>query len=101
MKKLLLLALVAISVSVNAQSSIALAFDKTFQPIAPNAILLYTTTPNSILTITLDIKNVSSTTHTYDVKRYDITLNKVNSDNTEAEAYFCFAGSCYGASTMV
>ncbi len=39
--------------------------------------------------IYIAIKNISSSTKTYGLKRTDVILN------TDADAYFCFAGTCY------
>lgn len=67
--------------------------------IAPNGTVHLVTLDSSQTKVTLDITNVGSTTHTYEVKRYDMTLNAPAGYTTVASAYFCFAGSCYMADT--
>lgn len=63
--------------------------------ITPNTVINLTTSPNNNTNITFDVKNTSTSTKKYVVKRYDVLLN------TGANAYFCFAGNCYGPPTMV
>ncbi|MDX2174066.1 MAG: T9SS type A sorting domain-containing protein [Bacteroidota bacterium] len=61
--------------------------------IAPNSTVNIPTTINTTTSMDIDIKNISGSTKSYHVKRYDVSLN------SGALAYFCFAGTCYGAST--
>ncbi|MCX8080599.1 MAG: T9SS type A sorting domain-containing protein [Bacteroidia bacterium] len=63
--------------------------------ITPNSTITVNTSPNANIKVTFDVKNTSSQTKNYIAKRYDILLN------AGANAYFCFAGNCYGPSTMV
>ena len=56
-----------------------------------------TTAPNAETDIDIDIKNISSSTKSYNVKRYDILLHTAAS--TTADAHFCFNQSCFGAGT--
>jgi hypothetical protein len=92
MKKLFLVLMSAVSVSAFSQSSILLSTNgNTF---APSSIIFTTTTANGNTKVIVDIKNTSNSNQTYNVKRYDTQLNAVG--GTTADAYFCFAGSCYG-----
>jgi len=63
--------------------------------ITPNSVINLTTSPNNNTNITFDVKNTSTSTKKYIVKRYDALLN------SGANAYFCFAGNCYGPPTML
>lgn len=63
--------------------------------ITPNTVINLTTSPNNNTNITFDVKNTSTSTKKYIVKRYDALLN------AGANAYFCFAGNCYGPPTML
>jgi hypothetical protein len=64
---------------------------------SPNDIVLGVTAPNAQTSHDFDIKNTSSTTKSYHVRRYDILLNTVASTTTMADAHFCFGGQCYGS----
>ena len=92
----------AISISLNlcAQSSIAISRASTSVSIPANTVIQSGTTESDLTTITIDIKNVSAVTHTYNVKRYDIVLNIVAPGDT-ALPNFCFATQCYGKDTKV
>ncbi len=63
--------------------------------ITPNQIINVITSANNQTKVTFDIKNTSTSTKTYNAKRYDVILN------TGASAYFCFAGTCYGNSILI
>lgn len=77
--------------------SILLTNNGTAATFAPNQIVNLTTTAGTNTNITIDIKNTSGTSKSYNAKRYDVTLN-ANGTSTAA-AYFCFAGTCFGAPT--
>jgi len=102
MKKILLLALVGSLNFVNAQqSSIVLYEEGTNVVIAPNAVIKTTTTPGTLTSVTIDIKNTSSTdTIFYDVKRYDMVVYKKPS-GIPAVPNFCFGGQCYGTDVLI
>jgi hypothetical protein len=53
------------------------------------------TTAGNTTSRTFDIKNIGSTTNTYVVIRYDVSLH------SSAVAYYCFAGTCYGNTTFI
>jgi hypothetical protein len=95
MKKILFLSLVGLSASIFAQSSIELKDIDTSLLLAPNDTILAFTNSESSTHVNLDIKNISATDQHYNVKRYNVLLN------TDAIAYFCFAGTCYGDQTFV
>lgn len=95
MKKTILIALTALTSAAFAQSSIQVKCAELQNTvIAPNSVIYgFATIAEDNVALHFDVKNTSNTTKTYIVKRYDVTLNN------QAEAYFCFAGQCYGAST--
>ncbi|WP_317899315.1 T9SS type A sorting domain-containing protein [Aurantibacillus circumpalustris] len=94
MKKILLLSTIGLAVNVFAQSTIELKDMDNNVTLSPNAIINAVTSAGNSKHINLDIKNTGSTTQSYNVKRYNITLNN------DAVAYFCFAGTCYGDQTF-
>lgn len=95
MKKTILIVLTALTSAAFAQSSIQVKCAELQNTvISPNSVIYgFATVPEGNVKINFDVKNTSNATKTYIVKRYDATLNN------QAEAYFCFAGQCYGAST--
>jgi Secretion system C-terminal sorting domain len=100
MKKLLLLPVLCFSLNAGAQGSILLSNNDNASTLTPNAIIQLTTaasTPTSVfnLKFNIDVKNISGSTKTFLVKRYDVTLNP------GADAYYCFAGNCYGPPTTL
>jgi hypothetical protein len=99
MKKLLLIPAILLSITISAQTTIQLKDIGTNQTLTPNAIVQRTTFASSTSKVSFDIKNTSNTAQTYNVKRYDVVLNKSNVDT--AAAYFCFAGNCYGKTTTI
>jgi hypothetical protein len=101
MKKIYLLLLTVAGLTAGAQSTFLLNNFSTGATLAPNTVINATTTPLMQTKITLDIKNTTTVRQVYDVKRYDILLNTVTADASQALAYFCFAGSCYGPPTMM
>ncbi len=100
MKKLLFApALTLLSMVTLAQTSIQIKEVGGQQILAPNSLVNVAVFANTNVKVIMDIKNTSATTNTYNVKRYDVTLNTAN--GTDAEAYFCFGGSCYGKLTTI
>jgi hypothetical protein len=97
-KVIILLSLFSLFNKVNSQSSILVTDLANSSTVAPNAIILESTTASSKTSHVFDIKNNSLTNKSYDIKRYDMILNS-NATST-AEAYFCFAGACYGSAVM-
>jgi hypothetical protein len=95
MKKVLLNTLLLFGTASFAQNTILIKNAANSQSIAPNSIIEMATTANANHQITFDVTNTGSTQQTYKAKRYDVTLN------AGADAYFCFAGTCYGPSTLV
>jgi hypothetical protein len=102
MKKSLLIGFASLlTIGVSAQSSISV-FNGTAAAspaVAPNATIYMHVAAESNIKVTLDIKNTSTSTKMYNVKRYDVKLNATAT--ATAAAYFCFAGNCYAQSTMV
>jgi hypothetical protein len=91
MKKLLLLiSTLAIGLSnANAQTSIEITNGSFGGYIVNNDVITDDVTAGNQSHIYISIKNVSSSTKTYGLRRTDIILNP------GADAYFCFAGTCY------
>ena len=87
------------SLKVFSQNNILINFINTTNTVAAGSTIYTTTTAENTREIILDIKNISNSTKSYLVKRYDIILNSVNS--TTAVARFCFAGNCYLAGTLI
>lgn len=103
MKKIYLLLLCASFLYSGAQTSIQLSVKSTSAPVAANTICQFTTSPapatNSFVSITLDIKNSSTTnTITYTVKKYTLARN-IPAAGDSAYPTFCVGGQCYGAPT--
>jgi hypothetical protein len=94
MKKFLLLSIAVVSLKGFSQSSLQLTHVEATATLAPNSVVTATTAPSTITKVTFDIKNTSSSTKSYDAIRYDKNLNN------GALAFFCFAGTCYGAGTF-
>lgn len=88
-----------VSNQIFSQSSILLSNNGTATTLAPNESIYVTTQAVSNTKVTIDIKNVGSTTQSYIAKRYDVLLNTAGTST--AEAYFCIAGSCYGPPTII
>lgn len=95
MKNFLLFASVVLSANVFAQNTLQLKHVEASTTLTPNAIVTASTSPGANIKVTFDLKNISSTSQTYNAYRYDKTLN------SGAAAYFCFAGTCYGDQTFV
>lgn len=94
-KVLLILSSLFILNHVDAQISIGLFNGTTTTNFAPNSVTQLTVGAFKNRKIDIDLKNTSVNTNTYTVTRYDALLN------AEAQAYYCFAGSCYGTVTIV
>ncbi len=101
MMKKIILPFIALLVSnhILSQNSILLTNNGTAATLAPNEVIYMTTQASSNTKVTIDVKNVGTTTQSYIAKRYDVLLNTVNTST--AVAYFCIAGSCYGPPTIV
>ncbi|MDI1356232.1 MAG: T9SS type A sorting domain-containing protein [bacterium] len=95
MKKSFLFLVLAASFKFSAQTSIALSVQSTSAAIPASSTLSTTTVPLQKNTITVDVKNTSAVTHTYDVKRYDVVIN-MKGRGDSAVANFCFATLCTG-----
>jgi hypothetical protein len=95
MKKLLLLSIAVASLNGFSQSSLQLTHVETTVTLTPNAVIAATTAASANTKVTLDLKNTSGSTKSYNAIRYDKNLH------TGASAYFCFAGTCYGDQTFV
>lgn len=95
MKKILLILFTGISIVMISQNTILVTNITGGGTITPNQIINVITSANNQTKVTFDIKNTSTSTKTYNAKRYDVILN------TGASAYFCFAGTCYGNSILI
>jgi hypothetical protein len=93
MKNTLLTICSVIALSGFAQTSISLVNMENNASIAANSVVNIITYPDSLRTVNIDIKNNGSSTHVYDVLRYDMMLN--SSGPNVANAYFCLAGECF------
>lgn len=91
MKKLLLLisTLVIGLSNTNAQTSIEISNGSFGGFIVNNDVITDDVTAGNQSHIYISIKNIGSSTKTYGLKRTDVVLN------SGADAYFCFAGTCY------
>lgn len=89
MKKTLLLFASTFVLGSFAQSSMVLTLHSNGYTITPNEKIYLNTKPNGTSITEVDITNISSSTKLYKVKRSDNILN------TDAIAYFCFAGNCF------
>ncbi len=63
-------------------------------PIANNAIFDKTTTPVGSISGYFKLKNITASTQTYTIRKYDNVLNTVGVGDA-AEAYFCTGTTCY------
>jgi hypothetical protein len=95
MKKIFTILIITFYFATNAQNSILIKEVSSSSSIAANATINLVTSPNSNTNKTFDIKNIGSSTNTYVVIRYDKVLN------SGADAYFCFAGTCFGSLTTM
>jgi len=96
MKNFIYSILLMASLSVGAQSTFRVFKHNTTVSVTPNALYEVTTIPADLTTSTFDFLNISTSTHTYNVKRYDLILHTITSSD-KAEARFCVASQCYGA----
>jgi hypothetical protein len=99
MKKHLLALLTLAGFSAMAQSSIKILVHSTGNQVAANASYQATVAAEDVCTIEFEIQNIGSATNSYKVKRYDIQLNATATET--AQAYFCYAGRCFGPTTIV
>lgn len=63
-------------------------------PIANNAIFDKTTTPAGSISAYFKLKNITASTQTYTIRKFDNVLNTVAVGDA-AEAYFCTGTTCY------
>lgn len=91
MKKLLLFisTLVIGLTNTNAQTSLEISNNSAGGLIVNNDVITDDVVTGGQSHIYIAIKNISSSTKTYGLKRTDVVLN------SGADAYFCFAGTCY------
>lgn len=97
MKKLLLIAstlFIGFS-NINAQSSIQLTNNSTGDPITNNIVFNEDVPTGGQSHVYIQLKNIGSSSVTYAVKKYDITINP------GGDAYFCWGGQCFPTSTTV
>ena len=99
MKKIALFSLLLSSFAGLSQSSLSVINMAGPNVIAPNDTIYETVEASSNVKTTLNIKNNSTSSKTYNAKRYDMKLNAQT--QFTADAYFCFGGNCYGSSTIV
>ena len=97
MKKLLLLAstLIIGLTNLSAQTSIQLTNNSTGNPITNNSVILEDVATGGQSHVYLQLKNISSSSVTYAVKKTEIVIN------SGADAYFCWGGQCFPSSTTV
>ena len=97
MKKLLLLAstLIIGLTNFSAQTSIQLTNNSTGNPITNNSVILEDVATGGQSHVYLQLKNISSASVTYAVKKTEIVIN------SGADAYFCWGGQCFPSSTTV
>lgn len=77
------------------QSAVSIKNIDANMTLVPNATINVATIANGNTKVNFDITNTSNATTSYIAKRYDVLLN--TSGSTQAAAYFCFAGNCYGS----
>jgi len=99
MKNFIYITLLMASLSAGAQNSFRVYKHNTTVSVTPNALFEVQTVPADLTTTTFDILNTSSSTHTYNVTRYDLVLHTITSSD-KAEARYCFASQCYGAGVI-
>jgi hypothetical protein len=99
MKNSLLILIAACAVNISAQTSLQIKNNATNAIIRTDSVIPLVSTPNGNTKYTFDIKNNSTTSKVYNVKRYDVKRNVCDPDT--ALAYFCFGGLCYGADTKI
>jgi hypothetical protein len=94
MKKLLLIPVATLlSLFASAQASMQVKEMGSQIIMTPNKVLDIATSANANTKTVFDIMNNSVSTKTYNVTRYDITINSVGGQ--DADTYFCFGGNCY------
>lgn len=95
MKKILLATIILIASNMTAQTSVQLFDYVATTSITPSSTVNLSVAASTNKKFKIDVKNNSSGTKSYHVKRYDAILN------SGADAYFCFAGTCYGNTTTL
>jgi hypothetical protein len=97
MKKLLLIASTLFFgfANLNAQTSIQLTNNSTGTPITNNIVFLEDVATGGQSHVYIQLKNISSSTVIYGVKKYDITINP------GGDAYFCWGGQCFPTTTTI
>lgn len=103
MKKLILLVstIVISSVSMVAQSSLLVTNVSNGNSVITNNMVIYKTVGDTVANqLDINIKNISSNTHTYKMRMYYDTRHYVAPTDT-ANPYFCFGGQCYQPCTMI
>lgn len=102
MKNFLLLLSSVFILNANAQNSIQLinVVGTATTAMVPNSVTQLTVKSFQTKKFDIDIKNIGTTTNTYTATRYDVLLNRPSPTDTAA-AFYCFAGSCFGAGTIV
>ena len=75
------------------QQSFVITDMATSATITANSIVNAITTAAAETDLNYDIRNISSSTKSYNLKRYDVTLHATSS--ATADAHFCFDQSCY------
>lgn len=97
MKKILLIVsslFVGLS-NFDAQTSIQLTNNSTGNPITNNSVILEDVPTGGQSHVYIQLKNISSSSVTYAVKKIDITIN------SGADAYFCWGGQCFPTTTTI
>ncbi len=97
MKKLLLIAsslIIGLS-NLNAQTSIQLTNNSTGDPITNNIVFTEAVATGGQSHVYIQLKNISSSTVVYGVKKMDITINP------GGDAYFCWGGQCFPTTTTI
>ncbi len=96
MKKTLLFLSTAFAINAFGQSSILLTNTNNNQTLSPNEIIYMNSIVSDNVKVIIDVKNTNTVSaKTYNVVRYNVALN------TDASAYYCFGGNCYGDQTFV
>jgi len=100
MKTHLLFFATFLSFGVYSQSTFKINVDGSPASLSPNQVLTISTAAATNTKTTFDIRNTTASPQTFRAKRYDLVLHTAP-DATQAEAYFCFAGSCYGSGVKI
>jgi hypothetical protein len=68
--------------------------------IANNSVFYEGTTAGNISELDFEFKNTSASNKNYNVRRYDLAVNKVSATDS-AEAYYCTGLNCYPPTTTI